>query len=194
MATQGDLSIQDVERLPNNHGMTSFVEMPAEIHDRIFYFVHVAGRSTNDNPLYKTLRQVSKAFNGIATPRLFHTVVLYQHPDRWGALNNIAQRPDLSIHVKKLQLAHIPRLPVYQKETWISETSHIRGHRGEMVEHPPLGGALADLDFADVDAGFARYSHWIEGEQLMKQHYASGTALPLLLDSFGPLEVETIGD
>lgn len=194
MATLEHLSIQDVEPLSNNHNAIGFVDMPPEIHNRIFYYMHIGGRSTNDNPLYKTLRQASKAFNTMATPRLFHTIVLYQHPDRWDALNSIAQRPDLSIHVKKLQLAHIPHLPVFDKAGWISATSHLRGHRGEMVEHPPLGGALADLDFADVDAGFTRYSHWIEGEQLMKQHHDSGTAPSLMLAKFGPLEVETIGD
>ena len=194
MATLEISSIQGVNTRSNSHKTVEFAGMPPEVHDEIFCYVQIARRVTNDNPLYKTLRRVNKAFNTIATPRLFHTIVLYQHPDRWDALNNIAQRPDLNIHVKKLQLAHIPHLPVYDKEKWISATSHLRGHRGEMVEHPPLGGPLAELDFADVDTGFARYSHWIGGEQLMEELHASGTALPLLLDSFGPLEVETIGD
>ena len=110
--------------LPNEDPRTIY-DIPVEILQKIFYWasserkeakqVYIMyegsprmGYATDPNeanpndehPVYKSLRQVSQAWNDIATPLLYHTMVLLSHPDSWEHLNNVALKPDLAQYVR----------------------------------------------------------------------------------------------
>ena len=144
---------------PEPQTLSSYELLPIELHDQIIACAEQGDILSNDNPLLKTLRLVSKTFHNIATPRLFHTVVLYQHLDRWEALNKIARHPELAKHVERIQLACLTELPSTNSE-YLNEDEDETGchyaifldpQHASMADHPPDGGHLALLDHVDPD-------------------------------------------
>ena len=197
-----ELDDQILESLlsPESGTLSSYESLPIEIHDQIIAFAEQGDILTNDNPLLKTLRQVSKAFHDIATPRLFHTVVLYQHLDRWEALNNIARHPELVKHVRKIQLACLRELSCTAPgvEDWEStligfENFQHPYHYAPMADYPPDGGPLALLDHGDLDQRYARYRLWNDKEKFVSAGDKEKEAPFLDLQLFGPLSIETVG-
>ena len=96
---------------------TSLDSLPAEITEQIVAYAQVEavgrqGWPINDEyPVLKTMRLVSPAFNKVASQYLFNTVILYEHPHRYQALNNIAQTPYLAPLVEYVQIANLGFLP-----------------------------------------------------------------------------------
>ena len=171
--------------------LSPYERLPLEIHDQIFAFAEQSGPITNDNPLLKTFRHVSKHFNNIATPRLFHTIVLYQHSDRWKALNQIARQPELAKHVKLIQLSCLRELTNTGSAGY--QNYEHPYHRGTMADYPPEGGFLAKLDHSSFRARFARYRSWNSKEKLVSRDFDYQKAPVLDLQLFGPLAIETLG-
>ena len=196
-----ELDDQCLESLlsPKPRTLSSYELLPVELHDQIIVFVEQGDHLTNDNPLLKTLRLVSRTLHNFATPRLFHTVVLYQHLDRWEALNNIARHPELAQHVQRIQLSCLYELdgdPLILDGTQLKadyEYLQYPGHYAPMADHPPDGGPLALLDHVDLDQRYARYKLWNDKEKFVSAEYEEQKAPALDLQLFGPLTVETVG-
>ena len=193
-----ELDDQTLESLlsPEPRTLSSYELLPIEIHNQIITCAERGDILTNDNPLLKTLRLVSKAFHAIATPRLFHTVVLYQHLDRWEALNNIARHPELAKHVERIQLScllELPGITANEDETDIHYENFVDPQHASMADHPPDGGHLALLDHVDLDQRYARYRLWKDKEKIVAAGYDEQKAPVLDLQLFGPLEIETVG-
>ena len=198
--------------------------LPAEITEQIVAFTQAeTGEPWPLNPEYpllKTMRLVSPAFNQVASQYLFNTVVLYEHPDRYAALNSIAKTPYLAPLVELVQLANLGFLPdcAYQGNYWNEDgeekdeshecrtsrncgsfnfwqsiTSAPGSHYSTITPHPPAGGPLAKLDFSPK-ATYARYVTWRDGERAMKDHVKNGTAPRLDLRQLPNLHnVEAVG-
>lgn len=189
----------DIKTVSETRTLSPYERLPIEIHDQIFVFAEQSPSTTNDNPLFKTFRQVSRHFKDITTPRLFHTVVLYQHADRWEALNKIARQPELAKQVKLIQLSCLREL----SDTWevcacASLLSRYQNYdnpyrRGTMADYPPEGGPLALLDHSSFQARFERYRSWNEKERFVAKDFEDQFAPTLDLQLFGPLAIETLG-
>lgn len=95
----------------------------------------------DEYPLWKSLRQVNKAFNSFATPRVFRTILLHQHAESWERLNDIANTEHLAPLVRRIQIAHIGYLKQCQTiRDWL--------HTGDPFlneQYPPAGGPMARL-------------------------------------------------
>ena len=96
---------------------TNLDSLPAEITEQIVAYAKVGavgsdGWPINDeHPVLKTMRLMSPAFNKVASQYLFNTVILYEHPDRYQALKNIAKTIYLAPLVEYVQLANLGFLP-----------------------------------------------------------------------------------
>ncbi|KAL8831801.1 MAG: hypothetical protein Q9191_000656 [Dirinaria sp. TL-2023a] len=179
-------------------------KLPGEIVDQILdYCDHDApfeGEVTiehypmNSESMMKPLRLVSKAFSELVIPRIFMTMVLYQHGGWWDNLENIASTPSLALHVKNIKLAHIGYV------TWTDNFHHFKemnydryGPWGDFTEHPPAGGSLADYDLSE-EASWERYQRWRDSELVMRNHERDNTAPQVALDRFVNLNsIETVG-
>ena len=194
-----ELDDQTLESLlpPQPRTLSPYELLPREIQDHIIALAEQSELLTNDNPLLKTLRLVSKTLHNIATPGLFHTVVLYQHLDRWEALNNIARHPELAKHVQRIQLACIHELTTnsYNLEEYeVDYENWQHPHNfASMADHPPDGGPLALLNHVDLDQRYARFRLWNDKEKFVCAGYHERTAPVLDLQLFGPLTIETVG-
>ena len=158
------------------------------------------------------MRLVSPAFNTVASRYLFETIILYEHPDRWKALNHIAGIFYLAPLVQCVQLPQLGYLPdcnrddpeeggpkhdcrlsiacgSYEHWDYYRDFRFCCTHRS----NPPAGGPFAKMDFSSEEI-YKRYLRWIEGERVMKQHVEEGTAPSLNLHQLTNLKhVETIG-
>lgn len=150
--------------------------------------------TNTETPTLKTLRLVSKAVANLVNPYLFHTLTLYQQAGYWRNLANIANTPSLAICVKHIRLAHIGYVKqITEFDLWELMTGDSRGARGDLVEHPPVGGPLANWDF-EAEAGWERYQRWRDEELVMRKHDEDGTAPKVALDLFTNLQsAETVG-
>ncbi|KAG6986593.1 hypothetical protein G7Y79_00076g099260 [Physcia stellaris] len=148
----------------------------------------------NDYPTLKTMRLVNAAFNKVASRHLFRIIVLYEHPERYAALNKVAGTPYLACWVRRIQLANLGYLPDCQDfEEYVELIRRSRGPSSTHFRHPPAGGPLAKLDFS-MERCFERYTDWRDGERIMKEHVKNGTAPPLDLHLLPSLSrVESIG-
>lgn len=145
-------------------------------------------------PLFKTLRQVCSKWHDLATPKLFRDVVLLSHVGSWYSLNKIATTPWLAQHVRKIQLATIRHLSVYEnfKDYCHHEYNMIEDRR---FKYPgPNGGPLSLLPSDDPRSSYPRYRKWMAAEQKMSVHWQRGTTPPLKLHLLTALQqVETVG-
>lgn len=148
----------------------------------------------DDYSVLKTMRLVNAAFNKVASRHLFRIIVLYEHPERYSALNQVASTPYLACWVRRIQLANLGYLPDcqdYAEHVELMDRS--RGPCSTYFRHPPAGGPLAKLDFA-LEKCFERYTNWRDGERIMKEHVKNGTAPALDLHLLPSLSrVESIG-
>lgn len=165
-----------------------------------------------EHPLLKTMRLVSPSFNIVASRFLFRIVVLYEHPDRYEALNNIASVPYLAPLVEGVQLVNLGYLPDCYEYGNDEESHKCRAHKkcgsleylksfsnrtngpcSTFRTHPPAGGPCAALDFSP-GACYQRYVSWRDGERTMKDHINAGTAPLVNLQLLPNLRsIDTVG-
>ena len=163
-------------------------------------------------PLLKTMRLVNPSFNKVASRFLFRIVALYEHPDSYEALNNIASVPYLAPLVEGVQLANLGYLPdcFYDGndedshdcrahgecgsfQYWKSFSTRKDGPCSTFRTHPPAGGPCAALDFSPR-ACYQRYVAWRDGERTMKDHVTAGTAPVVDLELLPNLRsIDTVG-
>ena len=170
---------------------------------------------TNDEyPVLKTMRLVNSAFNKVASPFLFRSVLLYEHTKCYTALNKIACVPYLAPLVEGVQLAELGYLPdccredegkdesIHDCQTdeacgsfdhWRSFRAGKRGPCSSAQFQPPAGGPMAKLSFYPQEM-YKRYVAWRDGERTMKKHVRNGTAPSLHLRQLYNLRhIETVG-
>ena len=152
-------------------------------------------RARNEEfPFYKSLRQTNKVLCAIATPLLFEVVVLFRNSESWKSLNGIA-RSHLAQHVKVILVAALPPLKYFtDQQDWLLAAETLRGRNGILRSQSPKGGPFARLDFEDVDACFARYKRWRDGEAEMTWSLENEVTPELRLDLLNKLErLQTVG-
>ncbi|KAL8794936.1 MAG: hypothetical protein Q9195_002518 [Heterodermia aff. obscurata] len=197
---------------------TSIDVLPTEILEQILSYTEddpLFPSQTNDEyPLLKTMRLVNAAFNKVASPFLFRTMVLYEHPTRYAALNSIANVPYLAPLVEGVDLAELGYLPDCSHygeqlereqcdcrsneecgsfDLWQLCRTRTRRQCYDFRFEPPAGGPLSKLDFSPKEM-YKRYVSWRDGERTMKEHVRNGTAPSLDLDRLPNLRhVESVG-
>ena len=204
LRTTGLNNVADIPNPPQK-ASSHLLELPAEILDQILDCcegndpfegsITIDHYPTNkDRPELKILRFVNKALNNLIIPRLYRTIVLYQHGGYWNNLQNIANHPVLAPFVEHIKVAHIgyaPQIPDF--ETWDARTLSKRGEGGDLFQHPPAGGPLALWDIS-AEAGWVRFQKWRDGELTMRNHEEANTAPPVSLHLLTNLKcIETIG-
>ena len=216
-----DAAIQSIGAKLVKAKNTSIDILPTEVLEQILSYAepqtwvqHQAMSGNEDYPLLKTLRLVSSAFNKVASPFLFRTVILYEHSDRYAALNSIANVSYLAPCVEAVKLAQLGYLPDCRHDDeereqsshdcrtdalcgsfnhWRSFRKHRKGPVPTYLHSPPDGGPLAQLDFSPT-ATYRRYLSWRDGERIMRAHVRNGTAPKVdfhLLENIH--HVETVG-
>lgn len=145
-------------------------------------------------PLLKTLRSVNRTLASLITPRLFETIVLYQHEGYWSHLNNIATNPTLAPHVKNIKVAHIGLFRAHDFDSWNRITSAMRGERmGSVHANPPAGGRCAKYDYS-LEACWERFQRWRDAESIMRDHKTAASAPAVALDRLTNLQsIQTVG-
>lgn len=133
----------------------------------------------DDGPVsLKALRLVSRHFRDPPLEGLFSRVFLYMHPERWAALNNIANTPYLAKHVTRLELSVAPLLEGEDtKQRWQKEPGHcfhgcIRGSDVPKQIRQGVGSTMAkaynDIKaFPSEESAYARYLAWFSREEML---------------------------
>ena len=150
-----------------------------------------------ENPSYKSFRQVCRLWHHIVTPLLFETVVLLRHTDSWAHADSICGSPHLARYVRRLQVdatlrtIELPDSAPDDKEglsirTWLHnrDTPWLYGNRNPLRPKPSFnlnGGPSAKL-LEDDESVYGRYKHWRQGEIAMTTHYDNGTTPPIHLE------------
>lgn len=138
---------------------------------------------------------MSKSCNALATPRLFHTIALYQHSVAWESLNSIANSSNLAPLVEKINIAHVGYLEqIYDFERYKSLIASDFEDRRDFTDHPPAGGPLAKWDYS-VQATWERYKQWRDAELVMRNHDKALTApyvAPERFDNLKSIETATM--
>ena len=178
---------------PKVSSKASYALLSIEIHNCIFELAQQIENLNNDNPLLKTARQVSKRLNEVATPLLFHTIVLYEHADCWQALNNICRTPHLAQHVKRIQLACLEPLPEITKKQYSEEIFNHLWLWNPGTTSSDEVVAIMEITTNEMGERYARYTAWREKEQMMCIPHEAPSAPSLELQLLGPLHIETIG-
>ena len=197
---------------------TSIDALPTEVLEQVLSYIEddlEAPAHINDEyPLLKTMRLVSPAFNKVASPFLFRNVVLYEHSERYAALNSIANVPYLAPLVEGVQLAELGYLPdcswaddedvdpthdcrkdeaCGSFDLWEFFRSRTRRSCYRLEHEIPVGGPMAKLDFS-AEGIYKRYVTWRDGERTMKEHVRNGTAPSIDLHRLQNLRnIETVG-
>lgn len=92
-------------------------ELPSDIMDKVLgYFEH-------NMPTIKSLRRVSKGFEDLASPVLFSTITVFEHPKSEAKLHAISNQPLLALHVKKIR---VPSLIFLEKLDSSGEDDHVQ--------------------------------------------------------------------
>ena len=178
--------------------MASMEKLPTELTDKICDFL------SNDPDSSKNLRLVARRFSRTAE-HIFRTLVIYQHPDKWQNIKNIAQNSNLANFVHTIKLVREQCLPYYESfESFKQGTESFR-HMLYDNDHIPTGISEA-LSASDVDIiltkAYTAYQYWRTGYKKMgewhKQSLAgdpNGLALPQLhLNNLAQFHnLETIG-
>ena len=100
--------------------MAPMNRLPAELIDRLCDCL------SNDSDLLKNLRLLSRRFSRKAR-NIFHTLVLYQQPDKWQNIQQIATTEALAKCVHTIKLLRENCLPRYKPfECWKRETENFR--------------------------------------------------------------------
>ena len=63
-----------------------------------------------EHPSYKSFRLVCRVWHGVATPLLFHTMMLLPHIDSWNKLGHVCTTPQLAQYIRTIQVVMVERL------------------------------------------------------------------------------------
>lgn len=167
----------------------SISDLPTELFEEIFLWAKL-GQNTptrrlddyddpnvfsqnEEYPLFKSLRLVCRRLRDVATPRLFHTVVLLYHDKSWGHLNNIALSSHLAPHVRIVQVATVARLlyPLHAYGELLEGWWNVSQPSEMALTTRPNGGRFAKIR-NDRSRCFEAYKRWHDGEQAMAQLHA----------------------
>ena len=164
-------------------------QLPQELHDRIFDFVEQHARLQ----LCKTLRLVSKYFREVASPLVFHTILLYEHPNRWVTLNNIARRPDIAKHVKRIQLASLHELPCQSEQAYQRyEKAYRYDPRRRLCSADRVMVQFAHSAICQRHENYLSLDGMVQAEVEANKEWQDRDPPRINLHLFGPLTVETL--
>ena len=93
----------------------AWIKTPSETYDPLVFpqATHPFLR-TGQIPVYKTLRQVSKRWNLLSSPLLFHTMTVCEYRESWICVNNIAISK-MAGHVRTIKYTTTPDFPSLER-------------------------------------------------------------------------------
>lgn len=121
------------------------------------------------------LRLVSREWNAVSTPFVFDDIKLRLFPPSVEKFNRLCDS-ELAKHVSTLDF-HPDLLPVWEKETWLSNVLHSEPDVEGRVKHRLTGDFEAydeatrqSLSTEELDAGWAAYEKHMSGQRRWHNH------------------------
>lgn len=158
--------------------------LPIEMIDQII------GHLKDDPQSSKNLRLTARGFHR-TTRNIFHTLVLYLHPEKWENLDRIARSPSLAGCVRTVKLARI-HCP------YARDNSKFKAAKDDFattsVQYEDFLGTITNID--DHDKAYAASQYWYSGYSEFEKWFDEKAKLrPVLqLDKLSALDrLESIG-
>jgi hypothetical protein len=117
----------------------------------------------------KVLRLVLRHCANLVTKKLFTTIFVYLLNDRWAALNNIANSPNVAGFVKKIELCNGPIVDrCHSFEEWYAHNKRKEGLLRRPAESLPQGvGSTLATNYntsRTCEEAFRLYRSWLSDE------------------------------
>lgn len=133
---------------------TTMEKLPAEVVDEICEWL------ADDRPSSKNLRLVARRFSR-TVKNIFHTLILYQHPEKWQNVNKIAAIPALAAQVHTVKLVRQAPFPFYGSLYEFQARAGTLCPKGD--DELYRNGSLSAAGLRSLMSAYASYQYWSEG-------------------------------